>query len=180
MSRATIRVWDPLVRIFHWSLAVSFALAWLTAESWEELHHFAGYAAAGLIAFRLLWGLFGPRYARFSQFVRRPADTLGYLGAVLKGREPRYLGHNPAGGLMILGLIFVMALTALTGWMYTTDAFWGVEWVEETHEAAATALLGLVALHVAGVVMASVRHRENLALAMFTGRKRPPEPADIA
>lgn len=180
MSRPTIRVWDPLVRLFHWSLAVSFALAWLTAEEWEDLHYWAGYTAAALIGFRLLWGLVGPRYARFSQFIRRPGDVARYVGAILTGREPRYLGHNPAGGLMILALLAGMALTALTGWMYTTDMFWGVEWVEETHEAAATLMLGLVGLHVAGVVLASLRHRENLALSMLTGRKRSPAPADIA
>ncbi|MDX9999005.1 MAG: cytochrome b/b6 domain-containing protein [Phenylobacterium sp.] len=180
MTGPAIRVWDPMVRVFHWGLVVSFALAWLTAESWEDLHHFAGYAAAALIGFRLVWGLAGPRYARFGQFVRRPSEVIGYLRAVARGREPRYLGHNPAGGAMIMMLILVMALTALTGWMYTTDTFWGADWVEETHEAAATAMLGLVALHVAGVVLASLRHKENLALAMLTGRKRPPGPADVA
>ena len=180
MASPTIRVWDPLVRLFHWSLAASFALAWLTAEAWEDLHHWAGYAAAALVGFRLLWGLLGPRYARFSQFIRSPADVARYLAAILRGREPRYLGHNPAGGLMILALLAGMALTAATGWMYTTDMFWGVEWVEEIHEAAATLMLGLVGLHVAGVVVASLRHRENLALSMLTGRKRKPAPADIA
>lgn len=180
MTGPAIRVWDPMVRVFHWGLVVSFALAWLTAESWEDLHHFAGYTAAALIGFRLIWGLTGPRYARFGQFVRRPSEVIGHLRAVATGREPRYLGHNPAGGAMIMMLILVMALTALTGWMYTTDTFWGADWVEETHEVAATAMLGLVALHVAGVVLASLRHKENLALAMLTGRKRPPGPTDVA
>ncbi|MDX5362068.1 MAG: cytochrome b/b6 domain-containing protein, partial [Alphaproteobacteria bacterium] len=129
MAGATVRVWDPLVRIFHWSLAASFAVAWITADEWDSLHEWAGYAAAALIAFRLAWGLAGPKYARFSQFVRAPSEVLGYLKATLRGDEPRYLGHNPAGGLMIAGLLAGLAGTALTGWMTTLDTFWGVEWV---------------------------------------------------
>ncbi|WP_421932478.1 cytochrome b/b6 domain-containing protein [Phenylobacterium sp.] len=180
MKTPSIRVWDPVVRLFHWSLAVSFAVAWLTAEDWEDLHYAAGYAAAVLIGFRLVWGLVGPRYARFSQFVRNPGDTARYVGAILRGREPRYLGHNPAGGLMILALLSTLSATALTGWMYTQDAFWGAEWVEELHEGAATLTLGLVALHIAGVIVASLRHRENLVRAMVTGRKRAPQATDVA
>lgn len=180
MTTPSIRVWDPLVRLFHWSLAASFALAWLTAEAWEDLHYWAGYAAGALIAFRFVWGLFGPRYARFRQFIRSPRESARYLFAILRSREPRYLGHNPAGGLMILALLAVLSVTALTGWMYTTEAFWGAEWVEELHEGAASLVLFMVVLHVAAVLLASLRHRENLAGAMITGRKRRPEPTDIA
>ncbi len=180
MKAPSIRVWDPLVRLFHWSLAVSFAVAWLTAEDLEDLHYAAGYTAAALIGFRLVWGLIGPRYARFSQFIRPPRQSARYFGAIVRGREPRYVGHNPAGGLMILALLSTLSVTALTGWMYTQDAFWGAEWVEELHEGAATLTLGLVALHIAGVIAASLRHRENLARAMITGRKRPPQEADVA
>ncbi|HVI31034.1 cytochrome b/b6 domain-containing protein [Phenylobacterium sp.] len=179
MDQPSIRVWDPLVRLFHWSLAASFAVAWLTADAWEDLHRWAGYAAAALIVFRLVWGLVGPRYARFRQFVRRPGATAAYLAAMLQGREPRHLGHNPAGAAMIVALLAVLGVTALTGWLYTTDAFWGAEWVEETHEAAASLMLLLVIGHIAGVTLASLRHRENLASAMLTGRKRAPSPADI-
>jgi cytochrome b len=180
MVTPSIRVWDPLVRLFHWGLAVSFAIAWLTAEAWEDLHYWAGYAAAALIAFRLAWGLLGPRYARFRQFIRSPGVSTRYLTAILRGREPRYVGHNPAGGLMILALLGVLSVTAFTGWMYTTEAYWGAEWVEELHEGAASLMLILVLLHVAGVVVAGLRHRENLVRAMITGRKRAPEPGDIA
>lgn len=179
MNDSSIRVWDPLVRIFHWSLVAAFTVAWLTADDWDRLHEWAGYAAAALIAFRLLWGLAGPKYARFRQFVRSPSAVAGYLRATLHGKEPRYLGHNPAGGLMIVALILAMAGTALTGWMYTLDAFWGMEWVEETHEALANLLLVLVGLHVAGVIFSSLRHRENLVRAMVVGRKRAPEAADV-
>lgn len=176
----TVRVWDPLLRLFHWSLVASFAVAWLSADEWDDLHEWAGYAAASLIGFRLVWGLIGPRYARFRQFVRSPATVLGYLVAVLQGREARHIGHNPAGGMMIVGLVLAMAGTAFTGWLYTLDAFWGVDWVEETHEFLANLMLIMVLVHVAGVIHGSLRHKENLARAMVTGRKRAPEPGDVA
>lgn len=177
---ATVKVWDPLVRVFHWSLVLSFAVAWISADEWKDLHEWAGYAAGALIAFRLVWGLVGPRYARFSQFVRKPSTVAGYLKDMGKGHERRYIGHNPAGGLMILALIASMAGLALTGWMTTTDAYWGVAWVKETHETLANLMLALVGLHVAGAVLASLRHGENLVRAMLTGRKRAPAAGDVA
>lgn len=176
----SVKVWDPFVRLFHWGLAASFVIAWITAEEWDSLHHWAGYAAGGLIALRLIWGLIGTRYARFTQFIKSPAATLKYLGDILRGAEPRYLGHNPAGAAMIIALILAMAGCILTGWMYTTTMFWGSEWVEEIHEALANALLFLVLLHVGGVLLASLRHHENLVRAMITGRKRRPATDDIA
>ena len=175
----TIKVWDPFVRLFHWSLVFSFAIAWLTADEWDDLHEWAGYAAAGLIGLRLLWGLIGPKYARFAQFVRSRDAVLNYIRASILGGEPRYIGHNPAGGLMIVGLILAMAGTAATGWLSTLNAFWGMEWVEETHEALASFMLILVLLHVAGVIFASLRHKENLVRAMINGRKRVPEASDV-
>ena len=170
---ALVRVWDPLVRIFHWSLVVSFAVAWLTSHSWETLHHLAGYAAALLIGIRLIWGLIGTRYARFASFVRHPRAIIDYLRAIVTGSEARHIGHNPAGGAMIVALILAMAATA------TTDTFWGVEWMQKLHDLIAHGLLLLVGIHVAGVVLASVRHRENLVLSMLSGLKRPPEPGDV-
>jgi cytochrome b len=175
----TVKIWDPLVRVFHWSLVASFAIAWISAEEWNDLHQWAGYAAGALITFRLLWGLVGTRYARFAQFVRSPGTVAAYLKDILTGRERRYLGHNPAGGMMIVALMLCMAGLCITGWLYTTDAFWGEEWVEETHELLANLLLGLVGLHVAGVLVAGFRHRENLVRAMVTGRKRAPGSGDV-
>lgn len=175
-----VRVWDRAVRSFHWALVLSFVTAWLTSHSSEGIHHWAGYAAAALIGIRLLWGVLGTRYARFSQFVRDPATVARYLSAILSGREARYIGHNPAGGAMVIVLIAAMASTALTGWLMTTDAYFGVPWVEAAHSLAAHGLLFLVLLHIGGVALASFRHRENLVRAMITGRKRSAEPADIA
>jgi cytochrome b len=176
----TVKVWDPVVRIFHWCLVISFAVAWLSGDELKRLHIWAGYAAAALVAFRIIWGLAGGHYARFSQFVRAPADVAGYIGDIVRGRERRYLGHNPAGGAMIVALIVGLVGVSVTGWMFTTDTFWGVAWVEDTHAILANMLLALVGLHVAGVVLASLRHHENLIRAMVTGRKRRPTVGDVA
>lgn len=175
-----MRVWDIFVRLFHWSLATSFVVAWLTRHSSDDIHHLAGYAAAGLVALRVVWGVVGTHYARFNQFVHSPRTVLGYLRDIATGQEARYVGHNPAGGAMIVALLLAMSSTALTGWMMTTDQFWGVEWVSKTHERLADGLLILVLLHIAGVVLASMRHRENLVRAMLTGRKRAADAGDVS
>jgi cytochrome b len=168
----TVRVWDPLVRVFHWSLAASFLGAWLIGEDGGQLHRALGYTALVLIAFRLLWGVIGTRHARFASFIPSPRTLRNYVGDVAAHREKRYLGHNPAGAAMIVALLLTVAATGVTGWMMTTDAFWGAEWVEDVHEVFANGTLLLVALHVGGVIFSSLRHRENLVRAMITGRKR--------
>lgn len=178
MPPATVRVWDPFVRVFHWSLAGLFAFALLTGDEWQRPHEAAGYAIAALVAARILWGFVGGRHARFSSFVRSPAETIRFVAAMARFSAPRHLGHNPAGAAMILALLGAIGVIAATGHMMTTDAYWGIVWVEELHEAAAYATLGLIALHVAGVALASVEHGENLVRAMFTGRKRAPGPDD--
>lgn len=177
---ATAKVWDPLVRVFHWSLVASFVVAWLTADEMQSLHEWAGYAAAALIAFRLFYGVVGTRYARFAQFIRGPRSTAAYTVDLMRHRERRYIGHNPVGALMVVALLFVMSAIATTGFMMTTDAYWGVGWVEKTHEMLADLMLVLVGLHIFGVVWASIVHQENLVRAMVTGRKRAAEPGDVA
>ncbi|EDQ31608.1 cytochrome b [Hoeflea phototrophica DFL-43] len=179
-SPATILVWDPLVRIFHWSLVGLFAFAFLTGDELKTPHETAGYVITGLIAVRVVWGLIGSRYARFSSFLNRPSTVAGFIGDTMRMKARRYLGHNPAGGLMVIALIAVIAVISLTGYMMTTDAWWGVGWVEDLHEASAFAALGLVALHLCGVIVASFEHGENLVRAMVTGRKRAPGPEDVA
>ena len=204
----TVRVWDPLVRLFHWGVAIAFLTAWLSADEVQPVHEFAGYAIAGLVTCRLIWGLVGSRYARFSQFVKGPGPVLAYLRAMLHGSEKRYLGHNPVGAAMIVALLLTLSGTAFTGWLMAEPArlamlpnipqiiapAWadGDEYgegdagsenggpVKEVHETLANLLLLLAALHIGGVVLGSVRHRENLALAMLTGDKRAPGPGDIA
>jgi cytochrome b len=169
---ATIKVWDPFVRVFHWSLVSLFAFAYMTGDEVQRVHNAAGYAIAGLLALRIVWGFIGPRHARFSTFVRTPREALRYLRDVLLLRASRYIGHNPAGGLMIVALIVMLGATVATGYLMTTDAYWGSEALEEVHGALANATMGLVALHVLGVLVASFAHRENLVGAMITGHKR--------
>lgn len=169
---ATVKVWDPFVRLFHWSLVTLFLAAYLTGEDAGRVHITAGYTIAGLIALRIAWGFVGPRHARFSNFVRSPRAVLAYLRDVALRRAPRYLGHNPAGGAMIAGLLVMLLGTGATGYMMTTDAFWGAKWVEEIHEAFANLTVGLVVFHVLGVLFSSLMHGENLVKSMITGRKR--------
>jgi cytochrome b len=169
---ATAPVWDPLVRIFHWSLVIAFTVAWLSGEELRGVHLIAGYAIVGLVAFRLVWGVIGATHARFSDFVYRPRRVIGYLMDAVRMRAKRYVGHNPAGGAMVIALLAMLTATCATGVMMTTDAYWGVKWVEEAHETAVNLTLVLIGLHLAGVAAASFEHRENLVRAMFTGRKR--------
>jgi cytochrome b len=171
-GRGMIVVWDPLVRIFHWSLAAVFFAAYLLGDDGGELHEAIGYVALGLVGFRLLWGIVGSRHARFSSFIPSTGVLLGYLKDVLARKEARYVGHNPAGAVMIVALLLTVVATGVSGWMMTVDFLWGAEWVEELHEALAATTLFLVGLHVAGVAFSSLRHRENLVSAMTTGRKR--------
>lgn len=176
----TIRVWDAFVRVFHWSLVGSFFTAWWAGDDYETLHLVAGYAAAILITLRIAWGFVGTGYARFSQFVRAPSTVLSYFRDIATGREVRYLGHNPAGGVMILALLTTVTAICFTGWLLTTDMFWGTVTMEIVHETLTNVALALIALHVAGVIVASLRHRENLISAMLTGRKRAPQDRDVA
>lgn len=117
----TIKVWGPLVRLFHWSLVGAFALAWITADEWQDLHEISGYVVAALVLFLVFWGLIGPRHARFSQFVRAPRKVLAYLSDMRHGRETRYIGHNPAGGMMVVLLLSGLAVLTLTGWLSSSE-----------------------------------------------------------
>lgn len=168
---AQIKVWDLFVRLYHWSQAALIAEAWITAGEVKWLHERIGYAIVALVAVRILWGFLGPRHARFADFLHGPRAVLTYLGDLLRGRARRYLGHNPAGGAMILALLTAILGTALTGWLLTTDAWFGSDGMEGLHESLAELILVLVAVHVAGVIFESLRHRENLIGSMITGRK---------
>lgn len=176
-AASTVRIWDAPVRVSHWLMVLCFTGAWLTAESehWRLVHVTLGYTMAGLLVFRLLWGLVGTRHARFASFVRGPRAAWSYLAALLRGRAERHAGHNPAGALAIVGLLALAALTTASGW--ATEAGIAGDLFEELHEGLAKAWLVLVVVHVLGVVVGSLAHRENLVAAMFTGRKpaRPDE-----
>lgn len=190
MSAAEIRVWDPLVRIFHWSLVAAFATAYITEGEPQWLHSLAGYLIVALLAVRIVWGFVGSEHARFRDFVYSPRTVWRYLKDELAGRARRYLGHNPAGGVMILAMLVTLLATAgsgmvllaaeegagpLAGWLVAQAGHESAlaERAEEVHELFANVTVLLVFLHVLGVIVESLRHRENLVRAMITGNKRP-------
>lgn len=169
-----IRVWDPLVRVFHWSLVILFALNALIIDDESQWHEWIGYGVAGLVAFRLIWGFIGSRYARFHSFPPSIAGAQEQFGDMLNGRIRRHTGHTPLGAWMIYNLLLALAVIAVSGYLMTTNLFWGVEWVEEVHEAAVTwAELSIVA-HITAVLFESYRTRINLPRAMVTGYKEMP------
>jgi cytochrome b len=170
-----LRVWDPAVRLFHWLLVIAVGIDMLL-EDGTDLHAAAGYVVLGLVAFRFVWGFIGTPHARFANFVRGPGAIRRYLSSLRSPRPERHLGHNPLGAAMIVALLLVLAVVAGTGALLNTDAYWGSEWLEETHEIAANSLYILIPLHVLGAVAASLLHRENLVWAMVTGRKRTDAP----
>ncbi|GAB3471968.1 cytochrome b/b6 domain-containing protein [Polaromonas eurypsychrophila] len=177
---APIKVWDRAVRLLHWLLVVAVVVAWTSTLGlgFSRAHEAAGYISLGVVAIRVIWGFCGSPYARFSQFVRSRHEVLHYAGQLCEGKERRYVGHNPLGGWMVLLLLSLIASLGLTGWLYTTDYFWGRAWLDMLHHALAWALLVLVALHLAGVAFTSLRHRESLIAAMLSGRKPAPDPGD--
>ena len=169
--RAMQPVWSLGLRLLHWTLAISMIASFVTHEAGGRVHEWTGYVALAAAAVRVVLGFVGGGYWRFAQFVRGLSATLAYANAVWAHREPRYLGHNPLGGWMVLALLADAIATGFTGWLFTTDRFWGLAWLEELHGALGYALLPLLALHIAGALFTSARHRENLIGSMIHGRK---------
>lgn len=201
-ERSLVRVWDPFVRVSHWSLVVAFTVAYLTEDDPALVHEIAGYTVGGLVAARVIWGFIGPRHARFTDFVRRPSVVFAYALRLATLRSERHLGHSPAGGAMVVALLIMLGLTVGTGIVADDEAIGGSRAAMagaafaneneerdegekgdegereesafgEIHESLANLTLLLVILHVGGVVLASFAHRENLVRAMITGFKRP-------
>lgn len=170
----TVRVWDPFVRIFHWSLAALFASNAIFVDDDSDLHQWIGYAIIALIVLRVIWGVIGTQYARFSSFPPSIAGSLDQLTDIAAGRRTPHTGHTPIGGLMIYNLLFTVLVICTSGYLMTTDMFWGVEWPEEVHEISVTWAEISVLLHIAAVIFESVRTRVNLPRAMVTGSKSLP------
>lgn len=175
-----MRVWDALVRVLHLMFIAGVAAAWFTRHAAGAWHEWIGYAVMAALGTRLVWGFRGPAAARFARFVHGPATTFGYVRGLASGQAPRFIGHNPLGGWMIAALLALLLVITCTGWLATTDRYWGIAWVMNLHLWSTWALLGLVPLHVAGAIHASIRHRENLIAAMIHGRKRAASADDIA
>jgi len=171
MEKSKILVWDVPTRAFHWLLALSFAGAFLTAESerYRDVHVMLGYTVLGLVAFRLLWGLVGTRYARFWSFAFGPGRVLTYVKSLFTRSPQHYVGHNPAGSWSIYALLALSLLAGASG--YATYSDIGGRRMEEVHEALAGTLLGAVLVHIAGVLVSSILHRENLVRSMLSGYK---------
>ena len=178
-AREPVPVWDRLVRILHWTLIATIGVAWIATERSVEWHERIGYLAGVLVTIRIVWGFIGRRHARFADFVRSPMTVSRYALAVMRHREVRFIGHNPLGGWMVVALIVCVVAIVVTGWLFTTDRFWGEPWLSDLHSILAWTLVWLVVLHVAGVLFTSLRHRENLVRAMIDGRKRAAEGDDV-
>lgn len=180
-----IKVWDPVVRFFHWSLVSAFLIAYITEEDLLSVHTWAGYLIVILLVVRIIWGFIGTHYARFSDFVHSPSTIIQFLKNTLALRAKRYLGHNPAGGAMVMLLIFSLLATTTSGilllgaeeqagpvahWFTQAGGFWAKA-LEELHEFFANFTLLLVFIHIAGVIVESLIHKENLVSAMLNGFK---------
>ena len=166
-----ILVWDAPTRLFHWLMVLSFAGAYITSEGerWRLVHVTLGYTMGGLLAFRIVWGLVGTRYARFSNFVRGPQAVMAYLRSLHDRSPQHFIGHNPAGAVAIVLLIVTGTVIVASGWATYNEV--GGEWLSELHELAGNAMLLIVGAHIAGVAIATYLHRENLARSMVTGTK---------
>ncbi len=187
-EQTQIKVWDLFVRLSHWIVALSFAIAYIVEDHWLDLHVLAGYTIAGLVVLRIIWGFIGTRYARFSDFVKSRQLIIQYIFEIIRNRPTHYIGHNPAGGAMVVALLVALLLTAISGMtLYGASEYLGpfsqllfnfpdswVDPLEELHEFFANATLLLVLLHLAGVAVASLQHRENLPRSMITGIKQLP------
>ncbi|MBB3308296.1 cytochrome b [Rhizobium sp. BK196] len=168
----TIRVWDPVVRLFHWTVVTACALNLFILEEGKYWHRITGYIVAAAIVIRIIWGFAGTKHARFSDFLPTPRRVMEQILDMIDGNERRYLGHNPLASVMMLALMALLAATALTGWMTTLDAFWGEKWLEKLHGTIANGIMVLALIHAGAAIVESWRHKENLVWSMVTGRKR--------
>ncbi|WP_028695943.1 cytochrome b/b6 domain-containing protein [Pseudomonas cremoricolorata] len=174
MTAASIRLWDPLIRVFHLSIAAVFVGNYFFNEAGDDWHRWLGYYAATWLAIRLVWGFIGPRSARWADFWPTPQRVREHAMALLRGRDCHRLGHSPIGGLVMLLMMASIASLAMSGFlMREVDALWGADWPMTIHSVSADTLLVLIIVHVTAALFESVRLRENLPLSMLTGRRRP-------
>ncbi|MDP2760498.1 MAG: cytochrome b/b6 domain-containing protein [Sideroxyarcus sp.] len=186
-SVVQVKVWDVPVRLFHWLSVASFVLAYVSAEMHlMVVHVWIGYGLLALLLFRIVWGFIGSRYARFGSFVFSPQQTLAYVRSLRAGQAAHYYGHNPAGALMVFALlallaaIFVSGLVTLAVIDYEGPLLFLANAVSDdtayffrhAHDFFVNVALWLIPLHLIGVVVGSLQHRENLVRAMVTGLKR--------
>ncbi len=175
----TVKVWDLPVRLCHWGLAACVLANLAFTEEGSDIHEYVGYTAAGIVAFRLLWGFIGSRYARFSDFFPTPSRLMEHGRNIARRRPDTHLGHNPFGALMMFALWAAVIGLGVSGYLMTTDRFWGDETVEEIHGFLADSLIPLIALHVTAALVMSFLSKTNLVHAMITGKKNVPDDAFV-
>jgi cytochrome b len=179
-----IKVWDRFVRSGHWLLVLAFGTLYWGLHHFP-LHAYAGYLITILVAFRIVWGLVGSRYARFSSFLFGPADLLLYARQAMRGQAPYFASHNPMGAAMVYALLALLLANGLVGIMLGGVMMQigplaerlPAEWMESlysAHKYLGDAITALVLVHMLGVLWAAWLHRENYVYAMFTGVKRVP------
>jgi cytochrome b len=170
--RQLILVWDMPVRVFHWLLVICFAGAWLTSESerLQMIHYAFGYTACLLVLIRLVWGVIGTRYARFSQFLKSPKVVLEHFMAMLRGRPHHDVGHNPAGGLVMIALMLLILVIGLSGYLSVKEVLGNFS--GEIHESVASLALAIVILHILAAIVMSMLEKQNLVRSMVNGKKQ--------
>ena len=180
---STVKVWGPLIRLFHWLLVLSILLAYISGDGYSKLHLVVGYIISLLLGFRIVWGIFGPRRIRFIYFVKPPAVVFSYLKCLFQSTAPHYLGYNPAGAAMIICLLTSIGLVCMSGieissmnsselLANTNLIFMNQAWMKSIHAFCADLIFILVVLHIHGVLITGSLEGENLVKAMITGRKK--------
>jgi cytochrome b len=181
-------VWDLPLRLFHWLFALSIVASWVTAElgfDWMQWHFYLGYWMIGLLTFRVIWGFIGPRHARFASFLASPPSTWRYLRNLFKGASLYTPGHNPAGGLMVILMLLLVALQVTTGLFATDDVVWSGPYnpavskdlasrLTTIHHINFNFILAAVVLHLAAITFYGLVKKQNLVLPMLTGHKPAP------
>ncbi len=172
LPAGAVRVWDRFIRVFHWGLVGCVLLNFFVVDDGETLHQWLGYTASALVVARVVWGFVGSAHARFSDFFPTPSRIWRHVRKV-RAREPdHHVGHNPLGALMMLALMALVLSLGATGFMQTTDRFFGEEWLMELHEVLGSLLIALAGLHAVAAVVMGRLERVNLVRAMITGVKQ--------
>lgn len=167
-----VKAIDLPVRLFHWLTVLTFVLAYVLADSYRDAHQWLGYALAVLLGLRVVWGLIGSHYARFTTIIPSLLHLLRYLAQLLRRKEAYSTAYNPLGASMVVFMLLNLATIALSGHLLTTDRYWGDDAMSALHSLATQTMLALIALHLLGVLYTSMRQRQNLAKAMIDGYKR--------
>ena len=179
-----MKIWDLLVRLLHWLLVITFIMSYTSKEQNYPLHLYSGYSLLGIIIIRFIWGFIGTYHARFKNFIYSPTITYRYIKKLLTYQQKRYIGHNPAGGAMVMILLLMLLIISLSGIaldgaenragpLGESTLFYYTESIKNIHIYSSNITVGLIILHIIGVLYSSIKHRENLIWSMLSGYKHP-------